>query len=84
VLRTREKKNWTHLKHLLELMVYGFLLVSQVNDRRILDGMFAVCGVPDSKFRTICSSVDKLDKVWAAAPGCTPAGLSVSLCPVGS
>lgn len=35
----------------------------QVNDRRILDGMFAVCGVPDEKFRTICSSVDKLDKV---------------------
>ncbi|XP_077330271.1 histidine--tRNA ligase, cytoplasmic [Lithobates pipiens] len=34
----------------------------KVNDRRILDGMFAVCGVPDSKFRTICSSVDKLDK----------------------
>ncbi|NP_001383808.1 histidine--tRNA ligase, cytoplasmic isoform 4 [Gallus gallus] len=34
-----------------------------VNDRRILDGMFAVCGVPDSKFRTICSSVDKLDKM---------------------
>lgn len=36
----------------------------QVNDRRILDGMFAVCGVPDDKFRTICSTVDKLDKVW--------------------
>uniref|UniRef100_A0ABI8AAK9 Histidine--tRNA ligase, cytoplasmic n=1 Tax=Felis catus TaxID=9685 RepID=A0ABI8AAK9_FELCA len=35
----------------------------KVNDRRILDGMFAICGVPDSKFRTICSSVDKLDKV---------------------
>lgn len=35
----------------------------QVNDRRILDGMFAVCGVPDDKFRTICSTVDKLDKV---------------------
>ncbi|KAI2539261.1 histidyl-tRNA synthetase 1 [Homo sapiens] len=34
-----------------------------VNDRRILDGMFAICGVSDSKFRTICSSVDKLDKV---------------------
>ncbi|XP_063304123.1 histidine--tRNA ligase, cytoplasmic [Pelobates fuscus] len=34
----------------------------KVNDRRILDGMFAVCGVPDCKFRTICSSVDKLDK----------------------
>ncbi|XP_020860839.1 histidine--tRNA ligase, cytoplasmic isoform X2 [Phascolarctos cinereus] len=35
----------------------------KVNDRRILDGMFNVCGVPDSKFRTICSSVDKLDKM---------------------
>ena len=35
----------------------------QVNHRKILDGMFAVCGVPDDKFRTICSAVDKLDKV---------------------
>uniref|UniRef100_A0A4W3JSS1 histidine--tRNA ligase n=1 Tax=Callorhinchus milii TaxID=7868 RepID=A0A4W3JSS1_CALMI len=35
----------------------------KVNDRRILDGMFEVCGVPDDKFRTICSSVDKLDKL---------------------
>lgn len=41
----------------------------QVNDRRILDGMFAVCGVPDDKFRTICSTVDKLDKVCAAPCG---------------
>uniref|UniRef100_A0A8C5WSF7 Class II Histidinyl-tRNA synthetase (HisRS)-like catalytic core domain-containing protein n=1 Tax=Laticauda laticaudata TaxID=8630 RepID=A0A8C5WSF7_LATLA len=37
--------------------------ISIVNDRRILDGMFAVCGVPDIKFRTICSTVDKLDKM---------------------
>ncbi|KAM3612073.1 uncharacterized protein V6R79_002283 [Siganus canaliculatus] len=35
----------------------------KVNDRRILDGMFAICGVPADKFRTICSSVDKLDKM---------------------
>uniref|UniRef100_A0A673YVM5 histidine--tRNA ligase n=1 Tax=Salmo trutta TaxID=8032 RepID=A0A673YVM5_SALTR len=35
----------------------------KVNGRRILDGMFAVCGVPDDKFRTICSTVDKLDKM---------------------
>ncbi|XP_043376132.1 histidine--tRNA ligase, cytoplasmic isoform X1 [Dermochelys coriacea] len=42
------------------LQIGDFLI--KVNDRRILDGMFAVCGVPDSKFRTICSSVDKLDK----------------------
>ncbi|XP_029439412.1 histidine--tRNA ligase, cytoplasmic-like isoform X2 [Rhinatrema bivittatum] len=48
---------------LRELQLGDFLI--KVNDRRILDGMFAVCGVPDSKFRTICSSVDKLDKtLW--------------------
>ncbi|KAM9834816.1 histidine--tRNA ligase isoform X1 [Syngnathus typhle] len=35
----------------------------KVNDRRILDGMFAVCGVPGDMFRTICSTVDKLDKM---------------------
>ncbi|XP_061858632.1 histidine--tRNA ligase, cytoplasmic-like isoform X2 [Colius striatus] len=44
-----------------DLQLWDFLV--KVNDRRILDGMFAVCGVPDSKFRTICSSVDKLDKM---------------------
>ncbi|XP_009888975.1 PREDICTED: histidine--tRNA ligase, cytoplasmic isoform X2 [Charadrius vociferus] len=46
---------------LSDLQLGDFLV--KVNDRRILDGMFAVCGVPDSKFRTICSSVDKLDKM---------------------
>lgn len=25
--------------------------------------MFATCGVPEDKFRSICSAVDKLDKV---------------------
>lgn len=58
----------------------------QVNDRRILDGMFAVCGVPDSKFRTICSSVDKLDKVNVCRKCCDRARceyvhcLCVSMC----
>ncbi|ELK23679.1 PREDICTED: histidine--tRNA ligase, cytoplasmic isoform X1 [Myotis davidii] len=47
---------------ILNSLQIGDFLV-KVNDRRILDGMFAICGVPDSKFRTICSSVDKLDKV---------------------
>ncbi|XP_075298134.1 histidine--tRNA ligase, cytoplasmic isoform X1 [Opisthocomus hoazin] len=46
---------------LSDLKLGDFLV--KVNDRRILDGMFAVCGVPDSKFRTICSTVDKLDKM---------------------
>jgi len=34
----------------------------KINHRMILDGMFEVCGVKPNMFRTICSSVDKLDK----------------------
>ncbi|KAL7304992.1 hypothetical protein TKK_0002782 [Trichogramma kaykai] len=34
----------------------------KVNHRCLLDGIFAACGVPEDKFRTICSAVDKLDK----------------------
>lgn len=37
--------------------------VIKLNHRLLLDGMFEACGVPVDKFRTICSSVDKLDKV---------------------
>ncbi|XP_072120268.1 histidine--tRNA ligase isoform X2 [Mobula birostris] len=44
-----------------DLQLGDFLI--KVNDRRILDGMFEVCGVPADKFRTICSSVDKMDKM---------------------
>jgi histidyl-tRNA synthetase len=34
----------------------------KMNHRRILDGMFAVAGVPEDKLRAISSSIDKLDK----------------------
>jgi histidyl-tRNA synthetase len=34
----------------------------KLNHRKILDGIFQVCGVPDEKIRTISSAVDKLDK----------------------
>jgi len=34
----------------------------KLNHRKILDGVFNICGVPEEKFRTICSAVDKLDK----------------------
>ncbi|XP_073132671.1 histidine--tRNA ligase, cytoplasmic [Henckelia pumila] len=34
----------------------------KLNHRKLLDGMLAICGVPQAKFRTICSSIDKLDK----------------------
>ena len=38
----------------------------KLNHRKILDGIFQVCGVPDNKIRTISSAVDKLDKLpWA-------------------
>ncbi|KAH7301584.1 hypothetical protein KP509_23G033300 [Ceratopteris richardii] len=35
----------------------------KLNHRRLLDGMLEICGVPAEKFRTICSSIDKLDKL---------------------
>ncbi|RDL34725.1 Class II aaRS and biotin synthetase [Venustampulla echinocandica] len=38
----------------------------KLNHRKILDGIFEVCGVPSEKIRTISSAVDKLDKSpWA-------------------
>eukprot|EP01117_Protostelium_nocturnum_P014402 TRINITY_DN547_c0_g1_i1.p1 TRINITY_DN547_c0_g1~~TRINITY_DN547_c0_g1_i1.p1 ORF type:complete len:521 (-),score=147.32 TRINITY_DN547_c0_g1_i1:33-1490(-) len=35
----------------------------KINHRKILDGFFQICGVPDEKFREISSAVDKLDKL---------------------
>ncbi|KAI1298053.1 hypothetical protein F5Y03DRAFT_368588 [Xylaria venustula] len=35
----------------------------KINHRKILDGLFAVAGVPDDKIRSISSAVDKLDKL---------------------
>ncbi|KAL1304007.1 hypothetical protein AAFC00_000448 [Neodothiora populina] len=35
----------------------------KINHRKILDGIFSVCGVPQDKLRTISSAVDKLDKL---------------------
>ncbi|KAI5790948.1 hypothetical protein FPQ18DRAFT_367627 [Pyronema domesticum] len=34
----------------------------KINHRKILDGLFEVCGVPADKIRQISSAVDKLDK----------------------
>jgi histidyl-tRNA synthetase len=38
----------------------------KLNHRKILDGLFAACGVPEDKIRSISSAVDKLDKVFLA------------------
>lgn len=43
-----------------DLELGGFTV--KINHRRLLDGMMSLCGVPESKFRTICSAIDKLDK----------------------
>lgn len=39
------------------------LTFEKLNHRKILDGIFEVCGVPAEKIRSISSAVDKLDKV---------------------
>lgn len=49
------------VKEILESLEVGKFVV-KVNHRQILDGIFEVCGVSTDMFRTICSSVDKLDK----------------------
>jgi histidyl-tRNA synthetase len=39
----------------------------KLNHRRLLDAVLDLAGVPPSKFRAICSAIDKLDKEpWAA------------------
>ncbi|KAI9830762.1 MAG: Cytoplasmic and mitochondrial histidine tRNA synthetase [Phylliscum demangeonii] len=38
----------------------------KINHRKVLDGIFEVCGVPSEKIRAISSAVDKLDKApWS-------------------
>lgn len=36
--------------------------VIKCNHRAVLDGIFEISGVPEERFRSICSAVDKLDK----------------------
>lgn len=46
---------------ILDSLPVGPYLI-KMNHRKVLDGMFQVCGVPDDKIRAISSAVDKLDK----------------------
>ncbi|XP_073212192.1 histidine--tRNA ligase, cytoplasmic-like isoform X4 [Lepidochelys kempii] len=46
---------------ILSMLQLGDFLI-KINDRRILHGVFAVCGIPDSLFHSTCSTVDKLNK----------------------
>jgi histidyl-tRNA synthetase len=42
------------------LNVSGFII--KINSRSALDDLFFACGIPEDKFKTVCSSIDKLDK----------------------
>ena len=49
---------------LSELALGDFTI--KLNHRQLLDAVMAIAGVPESKFRTICSAIDKLDKeAWS-------------------
>ncbi|XP_039132064.1 histidine--tRNA ligase, cytoplasmic-like isoform X2 [Dioscorea cayenensis subsp. rotundata] len=43
-------------------LIYDLADQIKLNHRKLLDGMLEICGVPSEKFRTVCSSIDKLDK----------------------
>lgn len=47
---------------ILESLQLGRFTI-KVNHRLLLDGIFEACGVSKEMFRSICSAVDKLDKV---------------------
>ncbi|OLY81572.1 Histidine-tRNA ligase, mitochondrial [Smittium mucronatum] len=46
---------------LTKLEIGEFII--KINHRKILDGIFDFCGVPEDKIRTISSAIDKLDKL---------------------
>ena len=50
------------MAEVLEKMDVGDFQI-KINHRRLLDGMFEVCGVTKDKIRCVSSSIDKLDKV---------------------
>jgi len=64
------------VKDILKAMEVGNFVI-KVNHRQILDGIFEVCGVATDMFRTICSSVDKLDKVYFNFDICSPHWVSI-------
>ncbi|SPN96948.1 probable HTS1 - histidine--tRNA ligase, mitochondrial [Cephalotrichum gorgonifer] len=54
------------ISEVFEALGWGDTYTIKLNHRKILDGIFQVCGVPEDKIRSISSAVDKLDKLpWA-------------------
>lgn len=46
---------------ILKTLDFGDFVI-KLNHRQLLDGLLQICGVPSDQTRTICSSIDKLDK----------------------
>ncbi|KFV70766.1 Histidine--tRNA ligase, cytoplasmic, partial [Dryobates pubescens] len=68
---------------LSDLQLGDFII--KVNHRLVLNGVFDACGIPESKFISMCSTVDKLDKVsvgmapvWGWVAGVGQGGVSRS------
>lgn len=49
------------LNETLSALWIGSFII-KINHRGILDGILDICGISSSKFRTVCSALDKLDK----------------------
>lgn len=48
-------------------LLSSFSVTIKVNHRKILDGIFLLCGVEQSSFRMVSSAIDKLDKIpWGS------------------
>lgn len=52
----------TVIDTILKSIDLGAKYTIKVNNRKLLDAMIQLSGAPSSKFKTICSSIDKLDK----------------------
>lgn len=52
-----------HMRWGIHIHAHSLNYIYKLNHRKILDGIFEVCGVPEEKIRPISSAVDKLDKV---------------------
>ncbi|KAH0618095.1 hypothetical protein JD844_017076 [Phrynosoma platyrhinos] len=50
------------MHEILSSLQFGDFLI-RVNHRRILNGIFTVCGVSETKFESVCSTLDKLGKM---------------------
>lgn len=43
-----------------KLEIGGFVI--KVSNRKLLDAMIQIAGIEEEKFKSVCSSIDKLDK----------------------